>query len=112
MAVNSTGSRKIVVDGVEFRWRATGSDGWISVCVWPKANDRSRVHGRIDYDQTPVPKPGGVYHLHGQVVVTNRLIRRIVLHYGVAALLAGDAPIHSGPLESIIDVEDAVRSAK
>lgn len=38
MAINKKGSRKIVVENKEFRWRAMGSDT-ISVVIWPIDNE-------------------------------------------------------------------------
>jgi len=32
------GSRRIVVRAVEYRWRATGNDGYISIGIWPANN--------------------------------------------------------------------------
>lgn len=83
MAVNTKGSRRIEIDGTEFRWRATGNDDWISVVVWPAANDRTRVVGNIGYHQEAREVAEGHYTLHNQVVVTNRIIRRLILHCGV-----------------------------
>lgn len=111
MAINSKGSRKIVVDGVEFRWRATGTDDGISICVWPKENEQSRVHGHFGYQQRRIPVDIG-YQLCNQLVVTNRLIRRVVLHYGVDALRTGETQIHAGDLGAFVDTQDAIRAAK
>ena len=111
MAINSKGSRKIVVEGVKFRWRATGTDYDISICLWPKENEQSRVHGRFGYQQRHVPVGNG-YRLCNQLVVTNRLIRRIVLHYGVDALRTGDIQIQAGALDTFIDTHDAIRAEK
>ena len=110
MAINSRGSRKIIVDGVEFRWRATGTDFGISVCVWPRQKDSSRVHGHFDYQHACVPSPGGGFSLQHQLVVTNRLVRRVVLHFGVQTLLAGRTPIQAGSLDALVETQDALRS--
>lgn len=112
MAISSKGSRKIVVDGTEFRWRAAGTDYGIAVYVWPKANEQSLVHGYFDYQQERLLTADGRYRLRKQLVVTNRLIRRIIHHYGVAALLRRDSRIQAGPFDSFIDTEDSVRAAK
>ena len=112
MAVNKKGSRRIEIDGTEFRWRATGNDGWISIVVWPAENDRSRLVGSVDYHQEAREANDGHYTLHHQIVVTNRLIRRLILHFGIEELLAANQQINVGRLEDLIDVGDAVRAER
>ncbi|MEM9402384.1 MAG: hypothetical protein AAGA44_07855 [Pseudomonadota bacterium] len=112
MAVNTKGSRRIEVEGTEFRWRATGNDGWISIVVWPTENDRTRLVGSIGYHQEAKRVADGHYTLHNQIVVTNRLIRRLILHFGVTPLLEASRQIDAGKLEDIIDFDDAVRAER
>ncbi len=110
MAVNTKGSRRIEVDGTEFRWRATGNDGWISVVVWPTRNDRTRLVGSVGYHHVAQEVAEGHHTLHNQIVVTNRIIRRLILHYGVKELLEADRQIDAGRLEEIIEIDDAIRA--
>ena len=49
MTISKKESRNITVDGHEFKWRATGSDGGISIVVWPVKNDDSRVIAHVGY---------------------------------------------------------------
>ena len=112
MSVNTKGSRRIEVDETEFRWRATGNDDWISVVVWPTGNDRTRLVGSIRYHQETKMVADGHYTVHNQIVVTNRLIRRFILHFGVKELLEASRQIEAGRLEDIIDIEDAVRAER
>lgn len=112
MAVSKKGSRRIEVDGTEFRWRATGNDGWISVVVWPTDNDRTRLVGSIGYHQEAREVANGHYSLHHQIVVTNRLIRQLILHFGVEYLLEAGIQIEAGRLEDIVDVDMAVRASQ
>ena len=73
MAVNKKGSRKIVVENHEFRWRATGNDGWITVVIWPVENDSSRVVGTTEYHHDWVKINEDQYSSNSQIVVTNEL---------------------------------------
>lgn len=108
MAVNKKGSRRIVVEDTEFRWRATGNDGWITIVTWPTANDRSRIVARVGYHQEKHQISDDAYSLHGQLVVTNRLIRKLILHFGVDRIVSEGTQIDAGALEDIIDISDAV----
>ena len=110
MAISKKGSRRIVVEDTEFRWRATGNDGWISVVIWPTSNDQSRVVTTVGYDQSERRISEEAYSLHSQLVVTNRLIRRLILHLGVDQIVAESRQIDVGALENVIDVSDAVRA--
>ncbi len=114
MAVAKKGARNITVNEVHYRWRATGNDGWISLIVWPDALPGDKLLCSFDYDQTEVPHAvgGGATPIH-QLVVTNRLVRRVVLH----ALSTGyrpdvktkDGRRNLGDAEVWIDGGDAVR---
>ncbi len=46
------GSRRILVSGVEFRWRATGNDGYISIGIWPTNNIGPFIQGNLSYHET------------------------------------------------------------
>jgi hypothetical protein len=52
-------SRKIVVNDVEYRWRARGDDGYIALIIWPSNNVGSAITSRFLYHQTWVEVPGG-----------------------------------------------------
>ncbi len=114
MAVAKKNARNITVEGIHYRWRATGNDGWISLVVWPHERAGDKLVTRFTYHQAEVPfAEGGGAHLVGQLVVTNRLVRRLVLH----ALQTGyvpDAQVarqrNLGWAEGIIDVRGAVRA--
>ncbi len=110
MAVSKKGSRKIVVDDTEFRWRATGNDDWISVVIWPVENDDSRIVASIGYHHDMVKIGDGHWASEGQIVVTNRIIREVVLHVGIQKLLGGHSQINIGAIEDIFDVKNGVRS--
>src|SRR5438477_4806381 len=78
---SSKGSHLIMVRGAQYRWRATGNDGYISVSIWPVNNVGRFISGFFAYHQTWVHNRDGSYSSAGdQIVVTSRLIRRIVEH--------------------------------
>ena len=111
MAVSSKTARNIVVNGTHYRWRATGNDGWITLVVWPHQHPGPKIACTFDYDQTEVPRGNGVTSLIGQLVITNRLVRRILLH----AIRGGYDPRTKAPqwnlgrADKLIDIADAER---
>jgi len=109
MAINKKGSRKIIVDDHEFRWRATGNDNGITLVLWPIENEDSRLIGQIDYHRNTIKTKEGWYSALDQVVITNRIVREVILYYGINQILANKGQINIGALESIFDVSKAVR---
>jgi hypothetical protein len=78
---SSKGSHRIIVQEVEYRWRAKGQDGYISLGIWPTNNVGPFMCGSICYYETWVDNVDGSWSSNGdQIVVTNRLIRRIIKH--------------------------------
>jgi|GEM_PF-4280996 len=110
MAISKKGSRKIVVDEHEFRWKTTGKKESISVIIWPVDNDRCRIVGNIGYHNQPTASSVTGESPRTQIVVTNRIIREIILHYDVAELLQHSGQINLKAIEDIYDVSQAVRS--
>lgn len=79
MARSAKGSKRIAVRGVEYRWRATGNDGFISVTIWPSNSFGPQIACRFGYHETTVPVDSNRYVLNGdQLIVTNRIVRRII----------------------------------
>ena len=109
MAINKKGSRKIVVDSAEFRWRATGNDGWITIVIWPAMNDESKVIGHVGYHAKYGPEQNGVRSAIDQIVITNRMVREIILHIGVGEILENKGQLDIGAIENIFDMDNAVR---
>jgi len=110
MAINKKGSRKIVVGESEFRWRATGNDGWISVVIWPVENENSRYVGSVGYHGKMEQVGNGWHRAVEQTLVTNRVIRALILRYGVNEIIANEGQVNIGPLEKIIDINLAKRA--
>lgn len=110
MAVSKKGSRNITVEGHKFRWRAIGNDDLITVLIWPESNERSLLIGSFAYHQKITKKEEGGYALSEQLIVTNRLIREIILHYGTDVLIANNKRMDVGALEKIVDISQALRA--
>ena len=110
MAVSKKGSRNISVDGHEFKWRATGNDGWISIILWPVSNEDSRVVASIDYHHDMKKVNEGHYSSQGQLVVTNRIIKELILHVGIEKIIASHGQINIGKIEDFYNVSNALRS--
>ena len=108
-------SRRIVVDGVEYRWRAAGADGYISIGIWPTNNIGPYIAGNFRYHETWVDRRDGTWSSAGdQIVVTNRIVRRVIEH---ARSKHSYDPCSKGPelnltnLDEVIIWADAVRAA-
>jgi len=110
MAINKKGSRRTVVDNVEFRWRATGNDGWITLVIWPSDNESSRIVASAGYHSNFTPKINGVCSAIDQIVITNRMVREVILHVGTNRIIMNQGQIDIGSIEQIFDMEKAVRS--
>jgi hypothetical protein len=105
-------SRKIVVNDVEYRWRARGDDGYIPLIIWPINNVGPAITSGFLYHQTWVEVSGGHSSMGDQIVITNRLVRRAidfaVTIHGYNPMIPGDDLSFSG--EENIDWSDAVRA--
>ncbi len=112
---SSKGSHRIMIQDVEYRWRAAGNDGWISIGIWPANNVGPSLHGSLGYHETGVEKGKSVLSSASQIVVTNRIIRRIIEHaiseYRYNPAVNGE-DLNLGVLEDVIRWDDAVRSER
>ncbi len=109
---NHKGSRRITVGGVEYRWRATGDDGYISIGIWPANDNGPFIVGNLRYHETWIDNGDGSRSSAGnQIVITNRIIRRIIEHaiavHGYDPLVRGKV-LSLRPLDDIIQWGDAV----
>src|SRR5262249_26338499 len=114
MAKATKNARNIVVGDVNYRWRATGNDGWISLVVWPEDLPGPPIACSFDYDQTVVPMGNGRSALTKQLVITNRIVRRVIEHALVERAYdphAKGKQLNLRDVHEKIDVSDAVRSA-
>ncbi len=111
MAVSKKGSRNIAVNNHKFRWRVTGSDEVISVVVWPTDNEDSRAVARVGYHNDWEESQDGIRTSKGQLIVTNRMVRELILHVGVEQLLENKGQINVGGIEEFYDIKGAVRSS-
>jgi hypothetical protein len=109
------GRRKIVVAAVGYRWRATGDDGYISIGIWPANNTGPYIRGNLRYHETWIDNGDGSWSSAGnQIVITNRIIRRIIEH---AIAVHGYDPQVRGKelnlrvLDDVVKWDDAVRGS-
>lgn len=80
MAKANKGARHIVVDDIEYRWRATGNDGWIDLTIWPAQDVGAAIHCMFDYHHTLVDRGDEGTSGEHQLVITNRIVRRVIDH--------------------------------
>lgn len=109
------GSHRIVVHDAEYRWRATGNDGYISVGIWPSNNIGPFITGSFEYHSSYIDHGNGIRSSAGdQIVITNRLVRRIIEHaianHGYDPNSKG-AELNLGALEGMNRWDDAVRAS-
>lgn len=106
-------SRRIVVDGAEYRWRGTGNDGWISIGIWPANNIGPFIYGQFGYHETWIDiGDGSLSSARDQLVITNRIIRRIIEYAKSAWGYDPDMPgkeLRLNSLEDVVQWEDAIR---
>ena len=77
----SKGGRRIRVNSVDYRWRATGDDGYISISIWPLNNVGAFICGNFGYHETFLDSGDGSRSaIKDQIVITNRIIRRVIEH--------------------------------
>ena len=112
MAVGKKGSRKIIVENTEFRWSTTGNDGWITVVIWPVDKDAVKIVGSFSYHDEYMNEPderGACLRTKGQIIITNRVIRQIIIQVGLDKILNCKGQISLGHLENIYDINNALR---
>ena len=114
MARRAKGSSRIEVNAVEYRWRATGNDGWISVTIWPADTEGPAICASLAYHETMEPDgPGQRVSRGDQIVVTNRIVRRII---EFATERKAYSPVERGEdlkllrVDELIDISDAKRA--
>lgn len=110
------GSRRIVVDEIEYRWWATGLDGYIGIGIRPSNNIGPYISGSLHYHETWIDHgDGSRSSAADQIVVTNRIIRRII-KYAKASF--GYDPKERGKelnlrlLDDVVEWSDAVRAVR
>ena len=110
------GSRRIVVQNVEYRWRATGNDGYISIGIWPTNGVGPFVQANLDYHETWINNGDGSFSSAGdQIVITNKIIRRIIEQVIANHRYDPNAPGKEILLRAIDEVtnwSDAIRASK
>lgn len=112
MAVSKKGSKKIIVENTEFRWSVTGNDGWISIVIWPVDKDSVKLVGSFQYhdEYINVPDERGAYlKTKGQIIITNRVIRQIIIQVGLDKIFNSKGQINLGHLENFYNIKDALR---
>lgn len=110
MAVSKKGCRNLSVGEHKFKWRATGSDGWITVVLWPVTNEASRVVTHIGYHHDMRKIAEGHYRSESQLLVTNRVIRALILHVGVEKIINNHGQLNVGNIEDFYDVSKSLCS--
>jgi hypothetical protein len=110
------GTRRIVVRDVEYRWRAKGNDGYVSIGIWPTNNIGPFIQGKLRYHETWIDNGDGSLTSAGnQIVITNRVIRRIIEHAITAFAYAPQVrgkELNLRVLDDVVEWEDAVRSSR
>jgi hypothetical protein len=111
---SSKGGHRIVVLDVEYRWRAKGNDGYILIVIWPMNNVGPQILGTLRYHDTLFEHGDSRFSAGDQIIVTNRLIRRII-EYAIAehhydSKVKGKE-LNLRALDEVIKLSDAVRAS-
>src|SRR4051812_45492465 len=104
---SSKGSRRIVVHEVEYRWRATGNDGYITVGIWPANNIGPFILGNLGYHETWIPRgDGSRSSAKDQIVITTRIVRRVIEH---AIIEHAYDPFAKGPVLNLRSLDQVIK---
>ena len=114
MAGGKTKNRRIEVRSVEYRWSATGDDGFISLTVKPTNRIGPVIEVAFSYGETWLPRGEGVWTSAGdQIVITSRIVKRVIEHaiddHGYDPLIKGKL-IRIYGIEDEIDMSDVIRA--
>ena len=93
-----------------FAVHAKGNDNWISLTIWPLNNDDSRIVGIMGYHHNLEETHEGYYILKNQIIITNRLVKKIIMKLGVKKIVNNHGQIDIGAIENLLDISDAVRT--
>ena len=117
MAFSKKNKRRIVVDGQEYFWAASGDDGWINVRVMVDVQGGQALVCYFDYHHDRIPHGEGVVSLVNQFVVTPYTVGQVIRH-GLAngwTPMSGGGELNLGHLDAVIDLrldrnrEDAIK---
>ncbi|HEY1190855.1 MAG TPA: hypothetical protein VGE74_24705 [Gemmata sp.] len=108
--------RRIVVNDIAYRWVARGDEGYIVITLSPANNAGSRIRGNMKYHETWLDCGNGVWRSAGdQIVITNRLVRRII-EYALAHCEydpnVKGKELNLKVLDDVIRWDDAVRASR
>lgn len=112
MAANRKGSRKIIVEGIEFRWSVTGNDECITIVIWADRTDSLKLIGNLGYHNEFKQTSFGescCQTATSQIIVTNRVIRKIIEYVGIEKILNKKGQLDLGHIEDIYDIDNALR---
>jgi hypothetical protein len=112
---SAKGSRRIVVRGVEYRWRAKGNDGYISIGIWPANNIGPYIKGNLRYHETWIQHYGIQLSAKDQIVITSRIIRRIIEHAIAQHSYDPDVKgteLNLRVLDDVVQWDDAIRASR
>ncbi len=109
-------ARNIIVNSIDYRWRAKGSDGSISISIWPYELPHPGIFGSISYCEVVTEELNNgetIWRLTKQIVITNKLIQRIIKlainDHGFDPTVKSK-PLNLFNLEDHIDISDAERA--
>src|SRR4051794_30080484 len=93
------GSRRIEVGGVTYRWRARGDDGFIAIGIWPADAAGPHLQGNLRYHEAWLTAGD-------QIVVTARLVRRVIEH---AIAVENYDPLVPGKEINLTSLDDVIQ---
>jgi hypothetical protein len=79
MALPKTGSRVITVEEYNYRWMASGNDGWIDLYVELDGEKGQRLMVKFDYHHKRIQMNDSV-SLQQQFVVTPDIVRQTIIY--------------------------------
>lgn len=105
-----------MVSDVEYRWWATGHDGCIGVDIRPANNLGTYISGTLLYHEGGVHNEAGNWSPEArQIVVTNRIVRRIIEHAITSFGYVPEAVVTKlrlAGLDDVVEWRDEVRAVR
>ena len=112
---STKGTRLITVSGTRYRWRAQGGDECISVGIWPENGVGAYIGGNFGYHNSWLPRGETLVSPGDHIIVTNRLVRRIIEHaiskHGYDPNLKAKQ-LHLKAMDELIKWDDAIMVAR
>ncbi len=106
MALPKKGSRKIIVDGYQYSWIASGNDDWIGLIICSANVPGQKLLAQFDYHSFRFTTENST-HLKQDLSITPFIVRQVI-HYGINSGWIPErraSELHLGFLDNKIEIK-------